>query len=42
MLAVANMGDTVSFYTEVLGFSEQLVTDEYSIVVRDESTIHFI
>ena len=42
MLAVANMGDTVSFYTEILGFSEQLTTDEYSIVARDGSTIHLM
>jgi predicted enzyme related to lactoylglutathione lyase len=41
MLAVADMGVTLEFYTKVLGFEVTLRTPEYSIVNRDGATIHF-
>ncbi len=42
MLAVEDMQNTVSFYTDVLGFSEQMTSPDYSIIVRDGSTIHLM
>lgn len=42
MLAVANMQETLDFYTRVFGFEVGLSTDEYSIVGRDGATIHFM
>ncbi len=39
MLAVADMDETVSFYTTVLGFSVPMTSPEYSIIERDGSTI---
>ncbi len=39
MLAVADMEETVSFYTTVLGFSVPMTSPEFSIIERDGSTI---
>lgn len=41
MLVAADMGDTLRFYTTVLGFSVRMESPEYSIVERDGYTIHF-
>ena len=42
MLAVADMDETLDFYTSVLGFNAVMKSDEYSIVEKDGSTIHFM
>jgi catechol 2,3-dioxygenase-like lactoylglutathione lyase family enzyme len=42
MLAVADMDDTLDFYTTVLGFTVAMKSPEYSIVDRGGSTIHFM
>ncbi|MGA9977485.1 MAG: glyoxalase superfamily protein [Candidatus Sulfotelmatobacter sp.] len=42
MLAVADMSETLAFYQDVLGFSAQMKSPEYSIVQRDGLTIHFM
>jgi len=42
MLAVADMAETLDFYTTVLGFRIALDTADYSIVERDGATIHFM
>ena len=42
MLAVANMNETVDFYTSVLGFRESMSSDAYSIVEADGQTIHLM
>ena len=42
MLAVANMEETLDFYNSVLGFSAVMKSDEYSIIEKDGSTIHFM
>jgi catechol 2,3-dioxygenase-like lactoylglutathione lyase family enzyme len=42
MLAVADMDDTLDFYTAVLGFTVAMKSPEYSIVDRNGSTIHFM
>jgi predicted enzyme related to lactoylglutathione lyase len=42
MLAVADMDETLDFYNAVLGFSAVMKSDEYSIVEKDGSTIHFM
>jgi catechol 2,3-dioxygenase-like lactoylglutathione lyase family enzyme len=42
MLAVADMGETLGFYTDVLGFSVSMESPEYSIVERDGCTVHFM
>lgn len=42
MLAVADMNETLEFYTSVLGFTVTMKSDEYSIVDRDGATIHFM
>jgi predicted enzyme related to lactoylglutathione lyase len=42
MLAVADMDQTLDFYTILLGFSVSMKSPEYSIVERDGSTIHFM
>jgi catechol 2,3-dioxygenase-like lactoylglutathione lyase family enzyme len=42
MLAVADMGETLAFYQEVLGFTVLRKASEYSIVERDGLTIHFM
>jgi catechol 2,3-dioxygenase-like lactoylglutathione lyase family enzyme len=42
MLAVADMGATLGFYTTVLGFEVSLRSADYSIVARDDATIHFM
>jgi catechol 2,3-dioxygenase-like lactoylglutathione lyase family enzyme len=41
MLAVADMEKTLAFYQEVLGFTPTMKSPEYSIVERDNQTIHF-
>src|SRR5882672_5072182 len=42
MLAVADMGETIAFYQDVLGFRATLKSPEYSVVERDGQTIHFM
>jgi len=42
MLAVADMSETLGFYSEVLGFSVSMESPEYSIVERNGCTIHFM
>jgi len=42
MLAVADMDETLDFYTAVLGFSVAMKSPEYSIVEKDGATIHFM
>ncbi len=42
MLAVADMDQTLDFYTSQLGFSVTMKSPEYSIVERDGATIHFM
>lgn len=42
MLAVADMEETLEFYTTVLGFTVTMRSEEYSIVDRDGATIHFM
>lgn len=42
MLAVADMDETLDFYTTVLGFTVAMKSPDYSIVDRDGSTIHFM
>jgi catechol 2,3-dioxygenase-like lactoylglutathione lyase family enzyme len=41
MLAVADMEKTLAFYQEVLGFTPTMKSPEYSIIERDNQTIHF-
>ena len=41
MLAVADMGETIAFYCEVLGFKPVMESPAYAIVERDGQTIHF-
>jgi predicted enzyme related to lactoylglutathione lyase len=41
MLAVADMGVTLSFYGRVLGFTPTVETEHYSVAERDGQTIHF-
>lgn len=42
MLAVADMDQTLDFYTSLLGFSVTMQSPEYSIIERDGATIHFM
>ena len=42
MLAVADMEQTLDFYTSLLGFAVTMKSPEYSIVERDGATIHFM
>jgi predicted enzyme related to lactoylglutathione lyase len=42
MLAAADMGETLAFYHDVLGFIVARKSPEYSIVERDGQTIHFM
>ena len=42
MLAVADMDETLDLYKSVLGFNAVMKSDEYSIVEKDGSTIHFM
>lgn len=42
MLAVADMTETLAFYTEVLGFTVTMNTPAYSIIDRDGATVHFM
>jgi catechol 2,3-dioxygenase-like lactoylglutathione lyase family enzyme len=41
MLAVADMGETIRFYRDVLGFAPTGTSPDYVIVERDGQTIHF-
>jgi catechol 2,3-dioxygenase-like lactoylglutathione lyase family enzyme len=41
MLAIADMEETLAFYQEVLGFKPIMKSPEYSIVERNNQTIHF-
>ncbi len=41
MLATDNMGATIQFYEDVLGFKATMHTPKYSILERDGQTIHF-
>lgn len=41
MLATDNMGATIQFYDDVLGFKATMHTAKYSILERDGQTIHF-
>ncbi len=41
MLTVAEMDVTLEFYTKVLGFEVAMKSPGYSIVTRDDATIHF-
>jgi len=41
MLAVADIEETVLFYQSVLGFTPTMKSPQYSIVERDDQTIHF-
>jgi predicted enzyme related to lactoylglutathione lyase len=42
MLAAADLDETIDFYRRVLGFNAVMKSDEYSIVEKDGSTIHFM
>jgi predicted enzyme related to lactoylglutathione lyase len=42
MLAVADMDVTLQFYIRVLGFDVMMKSAGYSIVARDNATIHFM
>lgn len=42
MLAIADMDQTLDFYTSLLGFVVTMKSPEYSIVERDGATIHFM
>lgn len=42
MLAAADLEETLAFYTEVLGFTVGMKSEEYAIVVKDGATIHFM
>jgi catechol 2,3-dioxygenase-like lactoylglutathione lyase family enzyme len=42
MLAVADMDVTLEFYTRVLRFEIAMRSPAYSIVVRDNATVHFM
>lgn len=42
MLAVANIDETLAFYTGVLGFSVMRKSPGYAIVERNGATIHFM
>lgn len=42
MLAVADMDQTLDFYTSLLRFSVTMNSPEYSIIERDGATIHFM
>ncbi|MDD5199932.1 MAG: VOC family protein [Terrimicrobiaceae bacterium] len=42
MLAVADIRETLQFYSEVLGFSISMDFPEYAIIERDGCTVHFM
>jgi catechol 2,3-dioxygenase-like lactoylglutathione lyase family enzyme len=42
MLAVADMDITLQFYTDVLRFAVVMRSPDYSIVERDNATVHFM
>ena len=42
MLAAADLEETLAFYTEVLGFTVGMKSEEYAIVMKDGATIHFM
>jgi predicted enzyme related to lactoylglutathione lyase len=41
-LAAADMEETLAFYHDVLGFTTQMKSPEYSIIERDGQTIHIM
>jgi catechol 2,3-dioxygenase-like lactoylglutathione lyase family enzyme len=41
VLASLNIGETIDFYTQKLGFTENLKMDSYAIVSRDGAELHF-
>lgn len=41
VLAYLSIAETLGFYTEHLGFRQRLLMDDYLIVERDGSEIHF-
>ena len=41
MLAAADIEETILFYQSVLGFTPTMKSPQYSIVERDDQTIHF-
>lgn len=44
IVPVSDMGETVRFYTEVLGFEKRLFVDDetFAIVVHGDAAIHFV
>lgn len=42
MLAAADMGETLKFYVEILGFTIEMESPEYSVIGRDGATVHFM
>lgn len=41
VLASLDIDETIAFYTERLGFVEELRTDDYAVITRDRAEIHF-
>ncbi len=41
VLASLNIDETIDFYSQRLGFKEELKTNDYAIVRRDGAEIHF-
>ena len=41
MLASLNIGETIDFYTQKLGFTEKMKMDGYAILSRDGAELHF-
>ncbi len=41
VLASLNLNESISFYTKQLGFIQELVTDNYAIVSRNQTELHF-
>jgi uncharacterized glyoxalase superfamily protein PhnB len=41
VLASLNIGETIEFYTQKLGFTERLKMDGYAILSRDGAELHF-
>ncbi len=42
MLAVADMDQSISFYTDILGFTVTMKSADYSIIERDTHSIHLM
>lgn len=41
VLASLDIDETIAFYTERLGFVEELRMDDYAVITRDRAEIHF-